>query len=246
MLRNQLFVCLHLVFFTACPALLSADETTGYRIWEDRTAQFRVEAAFLKRVENQIQLKRKDNGKVITVPLNRLSGKDRQYLAGLSDHGGSDRGTERDSLSDKTAKTVKSPAAKNSSRQSREKNTRVKNSSLGSASSDRTKEKSEKLFVGRWNNRKYGTSGTLRCLAQVKDGNQWTARFEGTGVYGKFSYDVQIVSRQNGNQYQLQGDSVVSGHRYRWTGQLKRGVLTGNYTATNGNQGSFRLQQAIR
>ena len=76
MLRNQLFVCLHLVFFTACPALLSADETTGYRIWEDRTAQFRVEAAFLKRVENQIQLKRKDNGKVITVPLNRLSGKD--------------------------------------------------------------------------------------------------------------------------------------------------------------------------
>lgn len=98
-------------------------------------------------------------------------------------------------------------------------------------------------FSGSWNNRKYRTSGALRCSALVKDGKTWKAKFDGTGVYGKFSYDVEISTRENGKQIQLQGNSTVSGHRYKWTGSVKKGVLTGKYTASNGNNGTFRLEQ---
>lgn len=98
-------------------------------------------------------------------------------------------------------------------------------------------------FTGTWNNRKYGTSGALHCLAVVKDDKTWTAKFDGDGVYGKFSYDVSISTKQNSKQVQLEGNSTVSGHRYKWSGNVKDGVLFGKYTASNGNNGTFRLKQ---
>ena len=65
----------------------------------------------------------------------------------------------------------------------------------------------------------------------MKDDKTWTAKFDGNGVYGKFSYNVDISTRKQGQQTLLQGNSIVSGHRYKWSGSVKDGILFGKYTA---------------
>ena len=51
-----------------------------YRTWKDGTGKFTVVAEFLSYEDGQVRLKRKDNHKIISVPLSRLSGADEAYV----------------------------------------------------------------------------------------------------------------------------------------------------------------------
>lgn len=224
LLPHFLFCC---VGWFSAPSL--GDELS-YRTWVDSTGKHKVTAALVKQNGDQVQLKRKDNGQVITLDLKRLSKSDQVYLQRTA----------------KQSAKKQSSLAKSSKNQSNEKSNTDRSAQMDK-SAIKSKAKSgyqlgdKLLFTGSWNNRKYGTSGSLRCSAVVKDQDNWTAKFDGNGVYGKFSYDVVIATKDRGKQLQLQGNSSVSGHRYRWTGNVKNGILFGKYTATNGNNGTFRL-----
>jgi S1-C subfamily serine protease len=53
-----------------------------YRTWTSANGKFKVEASLVKVADGKVYLKRKDNGKELTVPLDSLSRTDVEYLAG--------------------------------------------------------------------------------------------------------------------------------------------------------------------
>ena len=55
-------------------------EPAALRIWSNDSGKFRIEAEFVKVADGKVQLKRK-NGEVITVPLDRLSKADQEFIA---------------------------------------------------------------------------------------------------------------------------------------------------------------------
>ena len=57
-----------------------------------------------------------------------------------------------------------------------------------------------KSWQGTWNNRKYKTSGPLKCTAFPKDEKTWEARFEGRGLGKPFRYDVTMDAMQKGDR----------------------------------------------
>ncbi|MHB8865704.1 MAG: SHD1 domain-containing protein [Pirellulaceae bacterium] len=62
--------------------LVAADDPQP-RTWKDATGSFSVVAAFVDVTEGKVQLKRED-GTVLTVPLEQLSSTDQQYVAALT------------------------------------------------------------------------------------------------------------------------------------------------------------------
>ncbi|MBN1912185.1 MAG: hypothetical protein JW818_20865, partial [Pirellulales bacterium] len=60
------------------PPMNNADDE--YRTWTDDTGSFAVVAQFVSSDQKNVQLRRKNNGKIFTVPLDRLSKVDRQWL----------------------------------------------------------------------------------------------------------------------------------------------------------------------
>jgi len=58
-----------------------------FRMWNDNTGQFSARARLQTDRGNAVVLERSD-GRFVTVPMNRLSEKDRLYLAGDSETGG--------------------------------------------------------------------------------------------------------------------------------------------------------------
>jgi hypothetical protein len=54
-----------------------------FREWSTADGLFKVEAQFLGKTGDNIRLKRKDNGKVISVPLEKFSEVDQVYVKGL-------------------------------------------------------------------------------------------------------------------------------------------------------------------
>ena len=53
------------------------------RTWTDATGQFSVQAVFVSYANGQVTIKRDDNGKVITIPLDSLSESSKQYVRSL-------------------------------------------------------------------------------------------------------------------------------------------------------------------
>jgi outer membrane protein assembly factor BamB len=62
-------------------------EAKQMRVWTDDTGQFRVRAALVQLGETEVKLRRTD-GELISVPLERLSEADRQWLAKVTGSGG--------------------------------------------------------------------------------------------------------------------------------------------------------------
>ena len=62
------------------PMAPPADE---YRVWISADGKFQVEAKIVRVEPDVVRLQRKDNGKLISVPLTTLCDFDRKYLAGL-------------------------------------------------------------------------------------------------------------------------------------------------------------------
>jgi Transglutaminase-like superfamily/SLA1 homology domain 1, SHD1 len=54
------------------------------RSWSDTTGSYKIEAVLVGQDDTSVQLRRIDNGDVVTVPLEKLSAGDREYLNGLA------------------------------------------------------------------------------------------------------------------------------------------------------------------
>jgi hypothetical protein len=101
----------------------------------------------------------------------------------------------------------------------------------------------EKTFEGTWNNRKYNSSGTMKCVATEGKDGVWKANFSGVFMGEKFSYDVTFDSKAGKGQTDLSGKATVKNAQYEWTGALKGDKLTGKYAANNGYNGTFELKE---
>ena len=99
-----------------------------------------------------------------------------------------------------------------------------------------------KAWSGTWNNRKYNTSGALTCTVQGEQGGQWIAKFTGTALGKPISYTALMTPKVNGANTALTGTTKVDGFSYQWTALLSGKTLNGSYTASNGNNGEFKLQ----
>jgi hypothetical protein len=64
----------------AAPSKATANPATALRTWTDTTGKFNVEAEFVSIVGDKVQLKKKD-GSVLSVPLDKLSKEDREFLS---------------------------------------------------------------------------------------------------------------------------------------------------------------------
>lgn len=68
---------------------LSGDEPMSdepvARVWKDASGRFAVEAVFVEAKDGKVTIRRTDNGKTITVPVNKLSELDQKYIAGRAE-----------------------------------------------------------------------------------------------------------------------------------------------------------------
>lgn len=101
----------------------------------------------------------------------------------------------------------------------------------------------EKTWTGKWNNRKYNTTGQLKCVASVDAQGKWTAEFTGEFHGDPFKYNVTFNSKPGRNQTDLAGEANIRGHEYQWTGAMKGNVLMGSYRSSVGYFGEFRLEE---
>lgn len=99
----------------------------------------------------------------------------------------------------------------------------------------------EESWSGVWNNRKYRSTGPLKCTVTAKEGNKWQATFEGKGVGKPFRYDVSFQAAKRGTLMLLKGTSTIRGHQYRWEGYIRGRALYGRYQGSNGDNGAFQL-----
>lgn len=101
----------------------------------------------------------------------------------------------------------------------------------------------KRTFEGTWVNRRYGTSGKLKCDAQEVKPGAWkatfTAEFRGTDNV----YKVEFKSKKTARGLALTGTAKIMGHSYKWTGSLRDGRLAGNYRSSNNYYGPFVLKE---
>ncbi|MEL6110287.1 MAG: hypothetical protein AAFU85_30125 [Planctomycetota bacterium] len=96
---------------------------------------------------------------------------------------------------------------------------------------------------GTWNNRKYGTSGPLKCVAKETSPGKWEAVFTGKFQGDPFEYKAEFESKGEQSKT-LSGKSKIRGHRYEWEGSLKGKRLIGKYRSSVGYHGEFRLTES--
>lgn len=99
-------------------------------------------------------------------------------------------------------------------------------------------------WEGRWNNRKFNTSGPLKCVATPGEKGEWNATFSGTFKGEAFTYDVTFQSKPGRGQTDLSGTATIRGHEYEWAGALKGNKLSGQYRSNIGYFGEFVLNEA--
>ena len=101
----------------------------------------------------------------------------------------------------------------------------------------------QKTWAGKWNNRKYGTSGPLKCVGGESRAGQWNAVFTGTFKGDPFEFRAAFQGKAGRQSTVLSGQSTIRGAKYQWTGKIQGRQLTGSYKAANGNYGEFQLNE---
>ena len=96
-------------------------------------------------------------------------------------------------------------------------------------------------WSGRWNNRKFGTSGPLKCVASRTAAGQWKATFTGTFQGDPFEYETDFEAKSARQGFQLIGKYRIDGHQYQWTGAMTGTQLRGQYRNNVGYNGEFVL-----
>lgn len=102
----------------------------------------------------------------------------------------------------------------------------------------------EKTWEGKWNNKRFGTSGPLKCVATETEDGKWKATFSGKFQGEGFTYDVTFDGTPGKGQTDLSGTATVSGQGYQWTGSIKGKQLKGKYKSDGANFGEFTLTEA--
>jgi hypothetical protein len=105
---------------------------------------------------------------------------------------------------------------------------------------------SEKTWEGTWMNRKYSSSGPLKCVATAKDPTTADATFSGTFMRDPFKYDVSVAMKQERNQTTLTGTATLDGDRYEWSGFVRGKTLYGQFRSLKGHNGEFRLEEVSK
>lgn len=108
----------------------------------------------------------------------------------------------------------------------------------------RAADDAEKVWTGTWRNRKYNTTGPLKCTAKIKDGKTWEGRFQGTFMKDPFDYTVTFAATKKGTGTAFQGKAELDGDGYEWTGALQGKTFTGQFRSLKGYFGEFVLQEA--
>ena len=98
-------------------------------------------------------------------------------------------------------------------------------------------------WQGAWSNRKYNSTGTLKCTAEKKADGSYEAKFEGTFMGSPFDYMVPVKATRKGNQTLLEGTPTIDGDPYEWSGSVRGNVLYGTFRSAKGNNGEFRLEE---
>jgi hypothetical protein len=100
-----------------------------------------------------------------------------------------------------------------------------------------------KTWEGNWMNRKYNSSGPLKCVATSAGEDTANAVFSGIFMKDPFSYDVVVSTKKERNQMALSGAAQLDGDKYEWTGYVRGKVLYGQFKSLKGHNGEFRLME---
>ncbi|QDU05607.1 hypothetical protein V6x_53470 [Gimesia chilikensis] len=100
-----------------------------------------------------------------------------------------------------------------------------------------------RTWEGKWNNRKYNTTGPLKCVATSDDKGNWKATFTGLFKGDPFKYEATFQSKSTGSQHNLSGKATIRGHQYQWIGLMKGTTLSGKYKSNIGYYGEFVLKE---
>lgn len=103
-----------------------------------------------------------------------------------------------------------------------------------------------KTWAGTWTNKKYNTTGPLKCVATPGKDGKWKATFTGKFQGDPFKYQAEFSSKPGKGMTLLAGKSKVRGHDYQWTGNIKGTTLTGKYNSSVGYYGNFVLKEPRR
>ena len=101
----------------------------------------------------------------------------------------------------------------------------------------------QRTFRGKWNNRKFNSSGTMTCVAEEMSTGKWTAVFRGVFQGDPFEFEADFRSDSSGQKLSLTGQHTIRGAQYQWTGSLTGQTLRGRYRASNGFNGEFVLNE---
>jgi hypothetical protein len=103
------------------------------------------------------------------------------------------------------------------------------------------------VFEGKWNNRKRGTSGPMRCELKPGDESDWSAKFEGSFQRSPFSYNVSFTAtKSTAAKTDFKGTAEVDGGNYEYVALLKGDMLNVKYKGWNGNNGDFTLKRSAK
>lgn len=103
-------------------------------------------------------------------------------------------------------------------------------------------ETEKKVWEGTWKNRKFNTTGPLKCTASSEDGKKWKATFDGKFMGEDFSYEAEFTGKKARNQINLSGKATLDGDRYEWAGHMKDAQLFGTFRSLKGYFGEFVLE----
>ena len=114
------------------------------------------------------------------------------------------------------------------------------------ATAEESEQPTTKTWSGTWTNRKYKSTGPLRCVATRKDDTTAEATFSGKYVNDPFSYNVTVTTKIEGDRTSLTGTATLDGDRYQWSGYVRGQVLYGQFKSLKGHNGEFRLQESAK
>ena len=104
-------------------------------------------------------------------------------------------------------------------------------------------EDENKAWSGKWNNKKFGTSGTIICKVTSKDKSTWKATFSGRALGKPYTYDVSLTATKQGDKIVLKGTHSIRRDRYQWAGEIQGKSLRGQYRSSSGNNGTFSMEE---
>lgn len=104
-------------------------------------------------------------------------------------------------------------------------------------------QETERIWEGTWKNRKFNTTGPLKCTASTEDGKTWKATFDGKFMGEDFSYETEFSAKKARKQLNLSGKATLDGDRYEWAGHMKDDQLFGKFRSLKGYFGEFILTE---